>query len=38
MVTESGVAKYYVGKISAFNPNNWNTYSNAGSNYKIRNA
>ena len=38
MVTESGVAKYYVGKISAFNPNNWNTYSNAGSNYKIKNA
>jgi len=36
MVTESGVAKYYSGKIRAFNPNNWNTYSNAANNYKIR--
>jgi len=38
MVTESGVAKYYSGKIGDFNPNNWNTYSNAGDNYKIRDA
>ena len=36
MVTESGLAKYYVGKIRAFNPNNWNTYSNVNNNYKIK--
>jgi hypothetical protein len=36
MVTESGVAKYYNGKMSDFNANNWNTYYDAAGNYKIR--
>jgi len=36
MVTESGVAKYYVGKIRDFRPGNWNSYGDVGDNYKVR--
>ena len=36
MVTESGVAKYYAGKISEFRPSNWNSYNDAGDHYKVR--
>jgi len=36
LVSQSGVAKYYEGEVSAFNPNNWNTYGDAGRYYIIR--
>ena len=36
MVDSSGVAKYYVGNISDFNETLWNTYTDAGNNYRIR--
>jgi hypothetical protein len=38
MVSESGVAKYYVGVVDQFDPNLWNSYSDAGKNYLIRSA
>lgn len=35
MVTESGVAKYFDGKISQFSPADWNTYKSAGTHYHL---
>jgi len=35
MVTKTGVAKYYVGKMSDFNIEKWHEYSNAGDNYRL---
>lgn len=36
MVAENNEAKYYRGPFSQFNPNNWATYQNAGSNYRLK--
>jgi hypothetical protein len=36
MVSESGVARYYVGEMSAFNPYSWNFYSDAFTYYQVR--
>ena len=37
MVTTSGVAKYYVGpNVNLFNPNAWNSYSDATGHYRLR--
>jgi len=38
MVSESGVAKYYTGDIDKFRASDWDSYSSAGDNYKIRNS
>ena len=38
MVTESGVGKYYTGDIDKFRASDWDNYSSAGDNYKIRNS
>ena len=35
MVSQSGQAKYYVGIVSEFNPNNWANYASAGRNYVL---
>lgn len=36
LVTASGAAKYYGGKIDDFDPDNWNLYTDVGNNYKVR--
>jgi hypothetical protein len=36
MVTATGVAKYYTGKITDFNPDQWASYNDAGNNYLIK--
>jgi hypothetical protein len=36
MVDNNGVAKYYEGKMSAFDVNKWNTYNDAQGNYILR--
>jgi hypothetical protein len=36
MITESGVAKYYVGKMADFDPNSFNSYTDVGQNYKLK--
>jgi hypothetical protein len=36
MVTRSGTAKYYVGFMDQFNPNNWDTYNDAFNNYLLK--
>ncbi len=36
MVTERGVARYFVGTQNQFNPNSWNTYASAGTNYLLK--
>lgn len=36
MVSERNEAKYYRGPFSQFNPNNWNSYQNAGTNYRLK--
>jgi len=36
MITESGVAKYYVGKLADFNPNSFNSYTDVGQNYLLK--
>jgi len=36
MVTESGVAKYYVGGIEKFKASDWDSYANANGNYKLK--
>jgi len=36
MVADNGEARYYVGKIDQFDPTKWATYTNAGTNYKLR--
>jgi len=38
MVSESGVAKYYVGVIGQFDPNSWNSYASAANYYILRPA
>ena len=35
MVSESGVAKYYIGHILQFQPEKWNEYKNVRSNYRL---
>jgi len=36
MATNTGVAKFYRGSVNDFKSSNWNTYSDAGNNYKYR--
>lgn len=36
MVSATNVAKYYRGTFSQFNPNSWNSYASAGSNYQLK--
>ena len=38
MVSESGPARYFVGSISQFDPNKWNSYADVGRNYVIQPA
>jgi len=34
-VNTKGDARYYVGKMSQFNSNQWGSYSSAGNNYRV---
>lgn len=36
MISESGVAKYYVGRLADFNPNSFNSYTDVGQNYLLK--
>lgn len=36
MVTQAGVARYYSGAQSQFNPNSWNSYASAATNYQLK--
>lgn len=36
MVSDTGQAKYYIDKMSKFDSSKWSTYSDAGTNYRLR--